>query len=66
MKSFDLQVKEYTDALVELINNSDMPLTITKYVLHDILNATNSALSQRIKIEVENLEKEDEDGSNGA
>lgn len=55
MKSFDLQVAEYTNALVELINKSGMPLTVTKYVLTDILNATNTALTQRVQAESQQL-----------
>lgn len=50
-KSFDMLCTEYTDRLIEVINTSGMPLTVTRLILQDNLATVNDGIRQQLDAE---------------
>ena len=43
--------QEFTEQLVNDINNCELPLFVIEYILHDVLNTVKSAAKQKCEIE---------------
>lgn len=47
-QDFDIMYNDYLQQLVDIINNSGMPLTVTANVLKDLLNQVTSSLQEKL------------------
>lgn len=47
-QDFDIMYNDYLQQLVDIINNSGMPLTVTANVLKDLLNQVTTNLQEKL------------------
>ena len=47
-QDFDIMYNDYLQQLVDIINNSGMPLTVTANVLKDLLNQVTASLQEKL------------------
>jgi predicted flavoprotein YhiN len=47
-KSFDLNVSETKENLINLLNKSGLPITVMQMILNEILNAVNKQVKDQI------------------
>lgn len=51
-KPVTLVKQEFTESLVQLVNNSNLPLFLVEYILKDVLSSVHSASQQQLEIDM--------------
>jgi hypothetical protein len=53
-KSFDLNVSETKENLINLLNKSGLPITVMQMILNEILNTVNKQVKDQISLDKKN------------
>lgn len=49
--------QEFTEEIIKIINNSQLPIFVVEYILRDILNDIRVASQRQLEIDLENYKK---------